>query len=85
MTASRHEQIMERIRAEYREMPAMRLRPQQVQRLCGIGDDLPSGAARSSGCEVSAGEISTTPAQDIATIATRILSQLISLFSSKTA
>ena len=31
-----HEQIMRRIRAEYREMPDMSLRPQQVQRLCGI-------------------------------------------------
>jgi hypothetical protein len=31
-----HEQIMRRIRAEYREMPDMRLRPEQVQRLCGI-------------------------------------------------
>jgi len=36
MSAIRHEQIMERIRAEYREMPDMRLRPEQVQRLCGI-------------------------------------------------
>jgi hypothetical protein len=31
-----HEQIMRRIRAEYREMPDMSLRPEQVQRLCGI-------------------------------------------------
>jgi hypothetical protein len=31
-----HEQIMRRIRAEFREMPDMRLRPGQVQRLCGI-------------------------------------------------
>ncbi len=31
-----HEQILRRIRAEYREMPDMRLRPEQVQRLCGI-------------------------------------------------
>ena len=31
-----HEQIMRRIRAEYREMPDMRLRLEQVQRLCGI-------------------------------------------------
>ena len=30
------EQIMRRIRAEYCEMPDMRLRPEQVQRLCGI-------------------------------------------------
>jgi hypothetical protein len=31
-----HEEIMRRIRAEYREMPDMRLRLEQVQRLCGI-------------------------------------------------
>jgi hypothetical protein len=31
-----HEQIVGRIRAEYREMPDMSLRPEQVQRLCGI-------------------------------------------------
>jgi hypothetical protein len=31
-----YEQTMRRIRAEYREMPDMRLRPEQVQRLCGI-------------------------------------------------
>ena len=31
-----HEQILGRIRAEYREMPDMSLRPEQVQRLCGI-------------------------------------------------
>jgi hypothetical protein len=36
MSASRHEQIVGRIRAEYREMPDMRLQPEQVQRLCGI-------------------------------------------------
>jgi hypothetical protein len=35
-----HEQIMRRIRAEYREMSDLRLRPEQVQRLCGIDDDM---------------------------------------------
>jgi hypothetical protein len=33
---SPHEQGLERIRAEYLEMPDMRLRLEQVQRLCGI-------------------------------------------------
>ena len=36
MSASLHEQIMGRIRAEYREMPDMSLRAEQVQRLCGL-------------------------------------------------
>jgi hypothetical protein len=36
MTMCRHEQITERLRAEYREMPGMRLKLEQVQRLCGI-------------------------------------------------
>ena len=36
MSASQHEQIVGRICAEYREMPDLRLRPEQVQRLCGI-------------------------------------------------
>jgi hypothetical protein len=36
MSASLHEQIMRRIRAEFREMPDMSLRSEQVQRLCGI-------------------------------------------------
>jgi hypothetical protein len=36
MSASLHAQVMGRIRAEYREMPDMSLRPEQVQRLCGI-------------------------------------------------
>jgi hypothetical protein len=31
---------LDRIRAEYREMPGMRLSPEQIARLCGIGDDL---------------------------------------------
>ena len=33
---SLHEQVLQRIRAEYLEMPGMRLKPEQVQRLCGI-------------------------------------------------
>ena len=44
MSASLHEQVMRRIRAEYREMPDMRLRPEQVQRLCGIDGALCKGA-----------------------------------------
>jgi hypothetical protein len=31
-----HEQMLERIRAEYLEMPGLRLKREQVQRLCGI-------------------------------------------------
>jgi hypothetical protein len=40
MTMSRHEQILERVRAEYLEMPGMRLKLEQVQRLCGIEPSL---------------------------------------------
>jgi hypothetical protein len=36
MSMSPYEQVLERIRAEYLEMPGMRLRLEQVQRLCGI-------------------------------------------------
>jgi hypothetical protein len=36
MNMSPYEQVLERIRAEYLEMPGMRLRLEQVQRLCGI-------------------------------------------------
>jgi hypothetical protein len=36
MSTCRHEQILDRLRAEYREMPGMRLKLEQVQRLCGI-------------------------------------------------
>jgi hypothetical protein len=32
--------IVERVRSEYLEMPGMRLTPQQLQRLCGIGPSL---------------------------------------------
>ena len=40
MSACRYEQILERLRAEYREMPGMRLKLEQVQRLCGIEQPL---------------------------------------------
>jgi len=36
VSAIRPEEILERLRAEYREMPGMRLKLEQVQRLCGI-------------------------------------------------
>ena len=36
MTASPGERLLERVRGEYLEMPGLRLRPEQVQRLCGI-------------------------------------------------
>ena len=36
MSACPLEQVLERLRAEYREMPDMRLTLEQVQRLCGI-------------------------------------------------
>jgi hypothetical protein len=31
-----YEQALARIRAEYQEMPGMRLTPEQVERLCGV-------------------------------------------------
>jgi hypothetical protein len=31
-----HQQALERVRAEYLEMPGMRLTARQVQRLCGV-------------------------------------------------
>jgi hypothetical protein len=40
MSTCRPEQILERLRAEYREMPGMRLKLEQVQRLCGIEQPL---------------------------------------------
>jgi hypothetical protein len=40
MTICRNEQIQERLRAEYREMPGMQLKLEQVQRLCGIEPSL---------------------------------------------
>ena len=36
MNASPPEGLYERIRAQYLEMPGIRLKPEQVQRLCGI-------------------------------------------------
>ena len=33
-------QIVQRIRAEYLEMPGLSLRPEQVQRLCGVDSTL---------------------------------------------
>ena len=40
MSTRRHQEVLERLRAEYREMPGMRLRLEQVQRLCGIEQPL---------------------------------------------
>ena len=34
------QEILERVRSEYLEMPGMRLTPRQLQRLCGIGPAL---------------------------------------------
>jgi hypothetical protein len=36
MSIASHEQVLERIHAEYLEMPDMRLTLEQLQRLCGI-------------------------------------------------
>ncbi len=36
MSTSSYQQVLERIRAEYLEMPGMSLKLEQVQRLCGI-------------------------------------------------
>ena len=36
MSTSPDQQVLERIHAEFLEMPGMRLTPVQVQRLCGI-------------------------------------------------
>lgn len=33
-------QILQRIRAEYLEMPGLTLRPEQIQRLCGVDSAL---------------------------------------------
>ena len=40
MSTCRHEQILERLRAQYRETPGMRLKIEQVQRLYGIEQPL---------------------------------------------
>ncbi len=34
------EDVIQRVRAEYVEMPGMRLKTEQVQRLCGIEQDM---------------------------------------------
>lgn len=36
MSAAPHHVVLERIRAEYLEMPGMKLTLEQVQRLCGV-------------------------------------------------
>ena len=36
MSTSWNPQLLERIRAEYLEMPGLRLKVEQVQRLCGV-------------------------------------------------
>ena len=36
MNTSANRQVLERIRSEYLEMPGLRLRAEQVQRLCGV-------------------------------------------------
>ena len=36
MTTPAATQILQRIRSEYLEMPGLSLRPEQVQRLCGV-------------------------------------------------
>ena len=36
MSTSPNQEVLERLRAEYLEMPGLRLTVEQVQRLCGI-------------------------------------------------
>jgi hypothetical protein len=36
VTVAPHNMMLERIRAEFLEMPGLRLKPEQVQRLCGV-------------------------------------------------
>jgi hypothetical protein len=36
MSTGSHDQILNRLRGEFREMPGMKLTLEQVQRLCGI-------------------------------------------------
>ena len=40
MNNSAAPQVIQRIRAEYLEMPGLTLRPEQVQRLCGVDSAL---------------------------------------------
>jgi hypothetical protein len=44
MNMSLHQQMLERIRAEYLEMPGLRLKLEQVERLCGIERSICQGA-----------------------------------------
>jgi hypothetical protein len=36
LSTSHHQTLFERVRAEYLEMPGLRLKVEQVQRLCGV-------------------------------------------------
>ncbi len=40
MSSAAAPQILQRIRAEYLEMPGLTLKPEQVQRLCGVDSAL---------------------------------------------
>jgi hypothetical protein len=40
MILNRFEEVLRRVRAEYLEMPGMILRPEQVERLCGVDRSL---------------------------------------------
>lgn len=40
MTASTHGDVLNRIRAEYREMPGLNLTARQVQRLCDVDESM---------------------------------------------
>jgi DNA-binding IclR family transcriptional regulator len=40
MSTGPHDQILDRLRGEFREMPGMKLTLEQVQRLCGIEPQL---------------------------------------------
>ena len=44
-------QILQRIRAEYLEMPGLSLSPEQVQRLCGVDSALCVSVLEASGGE----------------------------------
>ena len=67
MSTSPDGQVLERIRAEYREMPGMNLKLEEVQRLCGIERSLCQAVldalvearflrVRSDGCYVRFGD-----------------------------
>jgi hypothetical protein len=38
LSTSHHQKLFDRVRAEYLEMPGLRLKVEQVQRLCGADD-----------------------------------------------